>query len=80
MVYVVPAHKFVAAPVVGLIVPDGKMLYVKPACGFGVAVPSQPGTQLGVVVLAMVTVGEPGVDNNTVVAAVQFDALATVMV
>lgn len=80
MVYVVPAHKFEAAPVVGLIVPEGNMLYVKPACGFGVAVPSQPGTQLGVVVLAKVTEGEPGVDKVTVVCAVQLLALATVIV
>jgi hypothetical protein len=80
MVYVTPAHKLLAAPVLALIVAAGEILYVNPACGFGVAVPSQPGTQLGVVVLASVTTGEPGVVNNTVEIAVQFDALATVIV
>ena len=63
MVYVIPAHKALAAPVNGSIVPLGAIEYVPPAIDVTVAVPSHPGTQLGSVLAVILITGEPGVVN-----------------
>ena len=47
MVYVIPAHKLLLTPVLLLIVPEGAIVYTAPGMTVGVAVPLQPGTQLG---------------------------------
>jgi hypothetical protein len=81
MVYVIPAHKFEAIPVLTLIEPDaGNMVYTPPTTADDVAPPSQPGTHDGGVVEVIFTVGEAGTVNNTVDVAVQPLALVTVTV
>jgi hypothetical protein len=60
IVYIVPEHNALAAPVAGLIVPLGAMVYVPPAIAVTVAVPSQPGTQLGSVLAVILITGEFG--------------------
>jgi hypothetical protein len=66
IVYVIPIrtqpeHKALAAPVTGSIVPLGAMEYIPPAIAVTIAVPSQPGTQLGSVLAVILITGEPGV-------------------
>jgi hypothetical protein len=80
IVYVIPAHKLLAAPVAALIVPLGKIVYTLPAIAVTLAVPSQPGTQLGFVLAVILITGEFGAVNWIVVFPVQPFASVTVIV
>ncbi len=80
IVYVMPEHNALAAPVAALIVPLGKIVYTPPASAVTLAVPSHPGTQLGFVLAVILITGEFGAVNNTVVAPVQPLASVTVIV
>ncbi len=80
IVYVIPEHNALQAPVAALIVPLGKIVYTPPAIGVTSAVPSQPGTQLGFVLVVIVITGDAGVVNDIVVCALHKFASVTVIV
>ena len=80
IVYVIPEHNALALPVAALIVPLGKIVYTPPAIAVTLAVPSQPGTQLGFVLAVILITGEFGAVNWIVVFPVHPFASVTVIV